>query len=1508
MNYLRSFRPSLLILTFLALAALAVSAMYDGLPPVSANSYVGPAGSSHELNGVAALSAQDELDIRSAVLPALADFVIETLAVNTPVVLGKTVDVDVVVRNNGNTPTAGYDLVFYFTDDDGATRISAETSGAASGPYEGVGAGDSDPLSLSVEVPGTGTLSVGAYDLCAQIQATDSESNSTEVGNSKCDPVFALPDMGDEFPEPIQPVDYKSTPDPEWSIGNCVPKDFWTLVDQGVIPNLPAMVVPASGTARTINEVAKDFSALEYEAPTEDETYWIFAPTEYTNEQATKEIHDGTYGALSIGAQEDYSKRVEAYKELALGLAIREARSDAVYKLQVADNVAGGLAAAEIVALGADAATALGLADVSHILAHNLNFLKDAGLFSLLEIGAPVVDALFSAAANRTIEMKQATETLVMLKELPMDSAWAAGVDCAWVELHIMNSDEFMEKWALELERRQFEIATAIAAVATKQLVAVGTKMLVGHAVVASAPISLTVGLIILEIKETIDQTNEFWYNLGLSTAATQVIPHIYSLPEPNDPESNEFKKQTLDYAKFLFYRHLEKAALVDAEKHGLSNLGPNKPQDRLFEITERRDTALTEIIDTTWSPDKDINHLLYGDTAVAPFLTGPFSSDGETAWIGIEGNDQDMKGDQNWLLSYDLEDGSVNYRRIGFSGDIDGPKGLWVDETTDTMWFTHDFAGSEDIFVYETGTRLLIRDRDKEFDYTISSILERSGNESPRGIWFDRETIWVADSSDAKIYAYNFSNGTREEPSDFNSLKEAGNELPHGIWSDGSTMWVADSEDGKVYAYDMQSKERDPGRDIETVRIPNVADNRPLGGIWADEETMWVLDLGGKLFAYDMIGKPRNLEAELAARSNTQQIELDWDRPRSDGGSAITGYIVQVAEDGEPWTALVADTESTATEYTHADPGGGTKYRYRVAAISGERLGFWSDTAAKTTLEAPYISSLRCWPRTVIVGQTVTCNPGVTGGFSADYTYSWIANTGVRGNPWEGDEKEFTTQWSWPGNPGVNLMVCDSIPRCTGGRQDIRVVSNTAPEIEIISPDDFFRVEAGQPQTFIFAANDPDKNFQSWDWFVDGDRKGGEDPIYPEDLHSYYYQSRILKSFEYTFPGGDSYEVEVRFTDGEGATGSAKWEVYASSPSLPQAPTITDIIMTGDGSSFSVLWKPPASTGGRTPTSYDLRYAEYADNSSPTWTTVTGAWRTGFPLRATVRDLSGGDTAYDVQVRAVYGATTGSWSSTFIAAPQSEVLMTDFASEFALSGFAPTDTTLDVRLLPGETRSDLPRLEITIFDEDGMSNRAGTESASDSENSLLSPGSVTVAVPKDVWVDYRQTTLEIYMNGRWVTYSPAVERTLVAAETLGLGLTGFITGRSLMPGLFGISRSLGAFQDWQAAGKAESDIDEVFGEDYLNCFHQVSRSWRVPVGLPGALLSALAGDFGLTKGVRVTIPISLSDNDYVSLAASFIASDTGDSEGESSLVHVPDLLGASGTTPSCQPPAVGTE
>ena len=62
----------------------------------------------------------------------------------------------------------------------------------------------------------------------------------------------------------------------------------------------------------------------------------------------------------------------------------------------------------------------------------------------------------------------------------------------------------------------------------------------------------------------------------------------------------------------------------------------------------------------------------------------------------------------------------------------------------------------------------------------------------------------------------------------------------PRGIWSDGTTMWVADEDDDKIFAYDLESKARVPGRDFETL---GAAGNNDPRGIWSDGETMWVAD-----------------------------------------------------------------------------------------------------------------------------------------------------------------------------------------------------------------------------------------------------------------------------------------------------------------------------------------------------------------------------------------------------------------------------------------------------------------------------------------------------------------------------------------------------------------------------------------------------------------------------------------------------------------------------------------
>ena len=87
-----------------------------------------------------------------------------------------------------------------------------------------------------------------------------------------------------------------------------------------------------------------------------------------------------------------------------------------------------------------------------------------------------------------------------------------------------------------------------------------------------------------------------------------------------------------------------------------------------------------------------------------------------------------------------------------------------------------------------------------------------------------------------------------RNRAQDFDTLVDAGIFSIGRIWSDGVTMWVADSAEKTIYAYDLTTKQRVPGRGFETLRA---ADRQEHAGsatrdIWSDGVTMWVLDTAG--------------------------------------------------------------------------------------------------------------------------------------------------------------------------------------------------------------------------------------------------------------------------------------------------------------------------------------------------------------------------------------------------------------------------------------------------------------------------------------------------------------------------------------------------------------------------------------------------------------------------------------------------------------------------------------
>ena len=80
--------------------------------------------------------------------------------------------------------------------------------------------------------------------------------------------------------------------------------------------------------------------------------------------------------------------------------------------------------------------------------------------------------------------------------------------------------------------------------------------------------------------------------------------------------------------------------------------------------------------------------------------------------------------------------------------------------------------------------------------------------------------------------------------------------------------------------------------------------------------------------------GQPTNLSA--TADGGTR-IELSWDAPADDGGSAITGYRIEVSDDGSSgsWSELEADTGNDDTSYTHEGLSPGDTRHYRVSAIT---------------------------------------------------------------------------------------------------------------------------------------------------------------------------------------------------------------------------------------------------------------------------------------------------------------------------------------------------------------------------------------------------------------------------------------------------------------------------------------------------------------------------------------------------------------------------------------------
>ena len=98
---------------------------------------------------------------------------------------------------------------------------------------------------------------------------------------------------------------------------------------------------------------------------------------------------------------------------------------------------------------------------------------------------------------------------------------------------------------------------------------------------------------------------------------------------------------------------------------------------------------------------------------------------------------------------------------------------------------------------------------------------------------------------------------------------------------------------------------------------------------------------------------------------SQSQELDVSWEAPSSNGGTAVTGYKVQWKESTDSWETPADVSEATASGTSHTITGltGGVEYSVRVSAVNDAGTGPASDPVSGTPQKAAL------WSATLTVG-----------------------------------------------------------------------------------------------------------------------------------------------------------------------------------------------------------------------------------------------------------------------------------------------------------------------------------------------------------------------------------------------------------------------------------------------------------------------------------------------------------------------------------------------------------
>jgi len=133
---------------------------------------------------------------------------------------------------------------------------------------------------------------------------------------------------------------------------------------------------------------------------------------------------------------------------------------------------------------------------------------------------------------------------------------------------------------------------------------------------------------------------------------------------------------------------------------------------------------------------------------------------------------------------------------------------------------------------------------------------------------------------------------------------------------------------------------------------------------------------------------------------SGDGQVTVSWTTPASNGGAAITDYVVQYSTSSSSGFSTFSDGTSTATSATVTGLSNNTPYYFKVAAVNSAGTGTYSSVTSSVT------------PRSVAPVISSTSN----GNGSLTFTWGAISHGGDNYRMYWGTDSTFATGYSYTG------------------------------------------------------------------------------------------------------------------------------------------------------------------------------------------------------------------------------------------------------------------------------------------------------------------------------------------------------------------------------------------------------------------------------------------------------------------------------------------------------------